>query len=216
MAEEPYALSAAPFVPATDDLDEVARAATYCRGCHLWRVGSQTVFGAGNKRARIMLIGEQPGDREDLEGVPFVGPAGRVLRQGLAEAAIDPQDIYMTNAVKHFKWVPKGTRRIHKKPNRPEISACRPWLDAELRIVDPEAILLLGATASQALLGSKFKVTEQRGRALDNPWGRLVVATVHPSSILRALGDDERRQAMEQFVADLKMVASALKHRRAA
>jgi uracil-DNA glycosylase family protein len=163
-----------------------------------------------------MLIGEQPGDREDLEGVPFVGPAGRVLRQGLAEAAIDPQDIYMTNAVKHFKWVPKGTRRIHKKPNRPEISACRPWLDAELRIVDPEAILLLGATASQALLGSNFKVTEQRGRALDNPWGRLVVATVHPSSILRALGDDERRQAMEQFVADLKMVASALKNRRAA
>lgn len=214
--EKPYYGSAAPLVPDTGSLEEVEAAAKGCTACHLWRYGTQTVFGEGAANARVMLVGEQPGDKEDLAGKPFVGPAGKLLDKCLQEAGIDPADVYSTNAVKHFKWVPKGARRIHKKPNRPEINACRPWLDAELRIVQPEALVLLGATAAQALLGPDFRVTQHRGKAIKSDLAPVVIATVHPSSILRAVDDESRRQQREQFVNDLKAVAEALQVRRAA
>jgi uracil-DNA glycosylase len=216
IADEPYYGSAAPLIPENPTLPKVEAAAKGCKACHLWRYGTQTVFGDGAAKARIMLVGEQPGDKEDLAGKPFVGPAGKILDKALAEAGIDPADVYTTNAVKHFKWVPKGARRIHKKPNRPEINACRPWLDTELRLVQPEVLVLLGSTAAQALLGSDFKVTQNRGKAIESTLAPLVVATVHPSSILRAIDAESRREQYKQFVGDLQMVAKALLQRHAA
>jgi uracil-DNA glycosylase len=192
-------------------LSVLRREASECRACDLWRNATQTVFGEGRARARVMLVGEQPGDREDLEGHPFVGPAGRVLHEALDGAGIDRADVYVTNAVKHFKWKARGKRRIHDKPNRGEVAACRPWLDGELASVAPQVLVPLGATAAQALLGGAFRVTKERGKPLENTGlAPFVVATVHPSSILRAPTGDDRRQGLRDLVADLKVVAALL------
>ena len=206
-------MTAAPFVPGTRVLSKLARAARGCRGCPLWRHATQTVFGEGPARARVLMIGEQPGDREDREGRPFVGPAGHLLDQALAGAGIVRDEVYVTNAVKHFKWEPAGKRRLHKKPSAREIAACRPWLEAELEALRPEVVVALGATAAQDLLGAKFRVTQERGKIFrDVPGlgGAALVATVHPSSILR--GDPiERATALADFVADLRIVAGLLR-----
>lgn len=186
------------------------KAAATCRACDLWKSGTQTVFGEGTRAAEVMLVGEQPGDREDIEGAPFVGPAGRMLDKALIEADIERRGVYLTNVVKHFKWEPRGKRRIHKKPNMQQISACRPWLDAELRAVHPRAVVCLGATAAQALIGRGFKVSTQRGELVDSPLAEIVTATVHPSSILRAPDDEARRIAYKEFVRDLTGVRTAL------
>jgi DNA polymerase len=191
-------------------IDEARTAAAGCRACDLWRLGTQTVFGDGPPEARLLLAGEQPGDREDLAGEPFVGPAGRLLDDALEEAGIERDDVYLTNAVKHFKWRPSGKRRIHDKPSWSQIQACRPWLDLELRLVRPEVVVLLGATAAQSLLGKQFRVTRERGRVLEAPFARAVVATVHPSSILRAR-DTERQAAFAGLVADLTVARHALR-----
>ena len=191
-------------------IDEARAAAVGCRACELWRRGTQTVFGDGPSEARLLLVGEQPGDREDLAGEPFVGPAGRVLDAALADAGIDRDDAYLTNAVKHFKWRPSGKRRIHDKPSWSQIQACRPWLDLELQLVRPEVVVLLGATAAQSLLGRQFRVTRERGRVLEVPFARAAVATVHPSSILRAR-DAERESAFGGLVADLEVARRALR-----
>jgi uracil-DNA glycosylase len=188
-------------------LEELRAGAAGCRACDLWKTGTQTVFGEGSDKAEVMMVGEQPGDREDIEGRPFVGPAGRVLDDALEQVGIDRGLVYVTNVVKHFKWRPRGKRRIHQKPNMEEVRACRPWLDSELAIVKPRVLVCLGSVAAQALLGREFRVTRERGRFVDSPLAEKVTATVHPSSILRA-GDDEGRQvAMERFVADLRLVA---------
>ena len=187
------------------------RQAADCRACDLWRNATQTVFGEGRASARVMLVGEQPGDREDLEGHPFVGPAGRVLDDALDAAGIDRDAVYVTNAVKHFKWTARGKRRIHDKPNAAEVAACRRWLDAELAAVAPEVLVPLGATAAQALLGRAFKVTRQRGQPLeDTGLARWVVATVHPSSILRQPDSETRHAAEQELAADLAVVAELL------
>jgi DNA polymerase len=200
--------TAAPFLPARKTLASLRRAAAGCAGCDLHHLGTQTVFGEGPVPADVMLVGEQPGDREDVEGRPFVGPAGRVLDQALEEAGLHRERVYLSNAVKHFRFEMRGKRRIHRKPSMAQLSACRPWLEAELSIVRPEILVLLGATAAQALMGRRFKVTERRGEVLDVPeLGCHVVATVHPSSILRA-GDDRDRQR-EAFVRDLRVVVRA-------
>jgi uracil-DNA glycosylase len=191
-------------------LERVAETARGCKACDLYKRGTQTVFGEGPKRARLMLIGEQPGDAEDLAGHPFVGPAGKLLDRALEQAGIDRKTVYVTNVVKHFKWEPRGKRRIHAKPNAAEIGACRPWLETEIALVRPHALVCLGATAAQALLGKTFKVSKQRGEFVESSLARLVMATVHPSSILRARDDDSRRQEMEWFVADLRKLAGAL------
>jgi uracil-DNA glycosylase len=177
--------------------------AAACTRCDLYRHATQTVFGEGARHARVMLVGEQPGDQEDKQGHPFVGPAGRLLDDALAAAGIDRDEVYVTNAVKHFKWEPRGKRRLHQKPNARELAACRPWLEAELAVVRPELVIALGATAAQALFGRAFRVTKERGRDLPTPWARHALATVHPSSILRAPDDAARRQALRDFVADL-------------
>ena len=203
--------TAAPLVPAKPTLPSLRRTAAGCRACDLWRRGTQTVFGEGSSRARVMLVGEQPGDREDLEGRPFVGPAGRVLDAALEKAGIDRSAVYVSNAVKHFKWEPRGKRRIHQKPNSVEIAACRPWLDAELAVVRPDVLVCLGATAAQALLGRSFRVSRQRGRFVTSALAPRVLATVHPSSILRAPDAETRRAETERFVSDLKKVAHALR-----
>ena len=198
------------LIPARPSLPKLREAAAGCKACELWRCGTQTVFGAGPRRARLMLVGEQPGDREDREGQPFVGPAGRLLDEALEEAGIARADVYLTNIVKHFRWKPqagKGGKRIHAKPGREHVSACRPWLDAEIAVVEPELLVPLGATAAQGLLGSSFRVTRERGKAHELD-GLRVVATVHPSSILRA---GERRHAERAgFVADLRRVRELL------
>ena len=183
-----------------------------CRGCHLWTLGTQTVFGEGPKRARVMFVGEQPGDQEDRAGHPFVGPAGRLLDSALEQAGIDRDDVYVTNAVKHFKWErgEKSARRIHKKPNDAEVRACHPWLDEEIRLVQPEVVVCLGATAAQSIMGKSFKVTKERGKAVKAPYGGTVIATVHPSSVLRAPDAEARAQAEREFVADIKKVARQL------
>jgi DNA polymerase len=199
--------TAAPLVPARPTTRKLREAAADCRACPLWKDATQTVFGEGPARAKVVLVGEQPGDREDREGHPFVGPAGRVLDDALADAGIDRKQVYLTNAVKHFKWTARGKRRIHQKPNAEEIAACRPWLDAELAAVTPEVLVALGATAAQALLGRGFRVTRERGVPVDSDLAPNVLATVHPSSILRARDDAERREAYEAFVADLRVVA---------
>jgi uracil-DNA glycosylase len=199
------------FGPETSSLEELREAAADCKACDLWKTGTQTVFGEGAESAEIVFVGEQPGDKEDLEGRPFVGPAGRVLDEGLDAAGIDRSLAYVTNAVKHFKWVGRGKRRIHQKPNAAELTACRPWLDAELVVVQPKVLVALGATAAQALLGRQFRVTQQRGVPVESDLAPHVVATVHPSSILRQETEDDRAAAMKDFVADLKVVAKLLR-----
>ncbi|HET9013505.1 MAG TPA: UdgX family uracil-DNA binding protein [Gemmatimonadaceae bacterium] len=200
--------SAADFLPARVSLPALRRAAAGCRGCHLWRVGTQTVFGAGARSARVMFVGEQPGDQEDLAGRPFVGPSGRLLDAALERVGLDRGDTYVTNAVKHFKWVPDpgGKRRIHKTPNASEIRACNPWLDAELAVVKPRVVVALGATAAKALFGRSFRVTAQRGRVVSTPLADAGFATVHPSAVLRTPGE-ERADAERAFVNDLRKVA---------
>jgi DNA polymerase len=207
--------SAADFLPARRTLSALRAAAASCHGCPLWARGTQTVFGEGPRRARVMLVGEQPGHEEDLAGKPFVGPAGRVLDRALETAGIARTDVYVTNVVKHFKWVPKGKRRIHAKPNQMEISACLPWLEAELDVIKPVVLVCLGATAAQALLGPKFRVTKQRGEWVQARWAPYVTATVHPSAILRAPDDAARHAEMERFVADLKRIPPILAARAA-
>jgi DNA polymerase len=185
-------------------------AAADCRGCDLYARATQVVFGAGPRRARVLLIGEQPGDREDLEGAPFVGPAGGILRRALADAGIDPDEAYVTNAVKHFSWEPRGKRRLHKKPRVSEIEACRPWLDAELEAVAPGLIVCLGATAAQTILGRTFRLTMHRGEVIRRPGASPVVATIHPSAVLRAPDHESREAAYQSFVADLRLAAATL------
>ncbi len=193
--------------PSGADLQTLRRMAVACRACDLWKRGTQTVFGEGSERAAMMLVGEQPGNEEDLAGHPFVGPAGKLLDRALDEAGIDRSRVYVTNVVKHFKWEPRGKRRIHQKPNSREIAACRPWLEAEIASVKPRVTVCLGATAAQALLGPQFRVTRERGRLVDSPLAGKVLATVHPSAILRAPDDETRRSEMRRFVADLKRAA---------
>jgi uracil-DNA glycosylase family protein len=214
-ASRTLGISAADFLPKDLSLPSLQAAAKNCRGCDLWKSGTQTVFGEGKPGAKIMMVGEQPGDREDLAGRPFVGPAGAVLDKALAAAGIDRGEVYVTNIVKHFKWTRQGKRRIHKKPSSREIAACRPWLDAELRVVRPRIVVCLGATAAQAIFGNRFRVTQQRGRIIQRE-GLLYTATVHPSSILRAQDDESRHREMELFVRDLTKIAAVLGARRAA
>jgi uracil-DNA glycosylase family protein len=203
--------SAAALVPERPSLPKLREAAAGCKACDLWKTGTQTVFGEGTSNAEIVFVGEQPGDKEDLAGRPFVGPAGRILDEALETAEIDRSLVYVTNAVKHFKWQARGKRRIHQKPNAAEVAACRPWLDAELAVVKPKIVVALGATAAQALLGRSFRVTKQRGEPIaDTGIAEYVVATVHPSSILRQDTDDDRRRALEDLVADLRVVARLL------
>ena len=204
-------MSAADFIPPRPTLERLREAAAGCRGCDLWRNATQTVFGEGPKRADVMLVGEQPGDQEDRQGHPFVGPSGRLLDEGLSAAGIDRARVYVTNAVKHFKFVrvELTRRRLHKKPAPGEVRACHPWLEEEIRLLRPRVIVALGATAAQALLGPKFKVTEQRGRTVKSEWAGTVIATVHPSSILR--GEPAEREAnFAAFVDDLRVVAGLL------
>jgi uracil-DNA glycosylase len=191
-------------------LTGLRKEAADCRACPLWESATQTVFGAGSARSAAMFVGEQPGDREDLAGAPFVGPAGRVLDDALVQAGIDRRAVYVTNAVKHFKWEPRGKRRIHAKPSWSELAACRPWLDAELAVVRPRVLVCLGATAAQSLLGRQFRVTKQRGEWLESDLAEHVTATIHPSAILRQRDDESRHAEMKAFVEDLKLVASVL------
>jgi uracil-DNA glycosylase family protein len=201
---------ARPFIPDSGGLKALREAAAGCRGCHLWEPAGQTVFGEGLKGSRFMLVGEQPGDREDREGRPFVGPAGRELDRGLEAAGIERGDAYVTNVVKHFKFEERGKRRIHQTPKRFEVEACRPWLDEELAQVAPEALIVLGATAGKALFGASFRITRERGRLLDSELAPVVSATIHPSAILRSRDDDERAAEREAFASDLRVVAGAL------
>jgi uracil-DNA glycosylase len=202
----------APVPPDAKGIDDLRQAAMGCTACPLHKTGTQTVFGEGPDDAQIVFVGEQPGDEEDKEGEPFVGPSGRLLDQSLDEVGLDRERIYVTNAVKHFKWEPRGKRRIHQKPNAAEQASCRPWLDAELAALQPEALVLLGATAAQSLLGKSFRVTQQRGEVLESDIAPLVMATVHPSSVLRAPAE-EREAARAAFVADLRNLATALHER---
>jgi uracil-DNA glycosylase len=200
----------------TPSLENLRREARHCKACDLWKNATQTVFGEGPASAKVMLVGEQPGDQEDLQGHPFVGPAGKILQEALAEAGIDRAEVYVTNVVKHFKWAPapRGKRRIHKKPRYSEINACRPWLDSELEAVRPEVLVCLGATAAQSLLGRKFSVLRERGKPVASSLAPVVVATVHPSSILRAPDSEARHAQMREFVRDLTHVADLLKRQR--
>jgi DNA polymerase len=199
--------TAAPRIPDRPGLRNLREAAAGCRACPLWKRGTQTVFGAGRRSSKVMLVGEQPGDREDREGKPFVGPAGRVLDEALAEAGIDRGDAYVTNVVKHFKWISRGKRRIHQRPNAEEITACRPWLEAELQVVKPRVMVCFGATAAKALLGSDFRVTRDRGKLVESDLARIATGTVHPSSILRIDDAEERRVARDELADDLREVA---------
>ena len=198
---------AAPLVPARPTLKKLKEAAAGCKACPLWKTGTQTVFGEGSPKSEVMFVGELPGDQEDKAGAPFVGPAGKLLDRALEEAAIDRSSTYVTNVVKHFKWKAQGKRRIHQKPNWSEIAACMPWLEAELSVVKPQVLVCLGATAAQALLGRQFRVTQHRGEALTSDLAPVVMATVHPSSILRA---DDREAEFSAFVDDLRTVAAHL------
>jgi uracil-DNA glycosylase len=209
MARARATTSAANFVPPELSLPALREAAAGCKGCELWKVGTQTVFGEGPRSAAVMFVGEQPGDQEDRVGKPFVGPAGRLLDKALAEAGIDRSTTYMTNAVKHFKWQARGKRRIHQKPTWAEITACRPWLEAELAVVHPRVLVLLGATAAQSLLGREFRVTQSRGSLVESDLAGAVTATIHPSAILR--GEPEQRETeFAAFVDDLRFVAGLL------
>ena len=195
------------LLPDRPTLPGVRKIAAGCKACDLYKRGTQTVFGEGPPKAELMLVGEQPGDAEDLAGHPFVGPAGRLLDTALEEVGIDRSQVYVTNVVKHFKWEPRGKRRIHAKPNSAEIGACRPWLEVEIALVKPRVLVCLGATAAQALLGKSFKVSQQRGTVVPSPLAPIVSATVHPSSILRAPDDETRREEMRRFVKDLRTIA---------
>jgi uracil-DNA glycosylase family protein len=203
-------MAAAAYVPERPTLTSLRAAAAGCRACPLWENATQTVFGEGAQQAQVMLVGEQPGDQEDRQGRPFVGPAGRLLDEALVEAGIDRSLAYVTNAVKHFKWEPRGKRRIHAKPSWTELAACRPWLDAELEVVRPRALVLLGATAAQSLLGKQFRVTRERGRFVESDIAEFVLATIHPSAILRQRDDESRRAEYAAFVNDLRPVAEVL------
>jgi uracil-DNA glycosylase len=205
--------SAAALIPARSTLPELRTIATDCRACDLWKKGTQTVFGEGPSSARVMFVGEQPGDREDIEGRPFVGPAGRILDEALVKAGISRDDVYVTNVVKHFRWeaASRGKRRIHKKPRASEINACRPWLDAELAQVQPRVLVCLGATAAQSLLGREFSVSRDRGEFVKSPLAPHVMATVHPSSILRSPDSETRKAEMLLFIKDLKKVVPLLR-----
>lgn len=196
-----------PLIPLNRTIEELRQDAKNCKACDLWRIGTQTVFGAGAAHPKIMFVGEQPGNQEDLEGKPFVGPAGKLLDTALEKAGIDRSKTYVTNAVKHFKWDPRGKRRIHKKPNAAEIAACRPWLDAEIAALRPQVIVCLGATAAQALLGRDFRVTQHRGELMKSSLAPFLMATVHPSSILRAPDEETRHNEMQRFIHDLKQLA---------
>ncbi len=200
--------SAAALIPPKPTLPKLKAAAADCRACPLWELGTQTVFGEGLPQAEVVLVGEQPGDQEDLAGRPFVGPAGRLLDSALEQAGIDRKLAYVTNVVKHFKWQPRGKRRIHQKPNAAEVAACRPWLEAELALLEPKVLVCLGATAAQALLGRGFRVSKDRGVPVESDLAPVVMATVHPSSILRA---DDREGEMAMFVEDLRRVAEVLR-----
>ena len=198
------------LLPDELSIEALQEAAAGCRACDLWSRATQTVFGEGPESARVLMVGEQPGDQEDRAGRPFVGPAGQVLDQALEAAGIDRSLVYVTNVVKHFKWTARGKRRIHERPDREEISACLPWLEAEFGVIKPDVIVCLGATAAQALLGSDFRVTRQRGQIMASTFGAPIMATVHPSSILRAPDEQSRRQAMGSFVADLRHLRAYL------
>ena len=206
----PEGAPASELIPPRPTLPSVRTAAEDCHACELWKKGTQTVFGEGSKNARLMLIGEQPGDQEDKIGRPFVGPAGKLLDRALEAAGIDRDHVYVTNVVKHFNWEPRGKWRIHKKPRPSHIAACRPWLDIEFAIVKPRAVVLLGATAAQAVLGAAFRVTQHRGELIDSPIAPIVLATVHPSSLLRAPDDETRHRETERFIDDLRLVIRAL------
>jgi DNA polymerase len=202
-----YARPAMP--PNSSSLSTVRKAAENCTACHLYKRATQTVFGEGPKKASMMLVGEQPGDHEDVAGKPFVGPAGKIMDRALAEAEIDRKEVYVTNAVKHFKWEPRGKRRIHQKPNSREVAACRPWLEAELRLVRPKLLVVLGSTAGQAIFGPSFRVTRERGKVLSSTLAPKVVATVHPSSLLRQPDEESRRREYKHFVDDLRVALKA-------
>jgi len=204
-------MSAADFLPDRRSLTALREAATGCRGCELYEDATQTVFGEGRAKARMVLVGETPGDQEDRQGKPFVGPAGRELDRALERAGIERNDAYVTNAVKHFRFQERGKRRIHQKPDARHVKACRPWLDAELALIKPEALIVMGATAAQALLGASFKVTKERGKLIDTDLARIVVATIHPSAILRERDDDARHLQREAFTSDLMVAAEALR-----
>jgi len=204
--------SAAPYVPAHRTLAALRAAAARCRGCDLYQRATQTVFGEGPETAAVMMVGEQPGNDEDLAGRPFVGPAGKLLDRALAEAGLDRRQIYVTNIVKHFKWKPQGKRRIHDKPNAAEVEACRPWFQTELDLIQPEILVCLGATAAQALLGRSFKISVERGRFVQSPLAPRVFAIVHPSSLLRMPDEETRRAETRRFIDELKLVARAAAH----
>ena len=199
--------TAAPLIPERPTVKKLREAAAGCKACPLWETGTQTVFGEGSAKADVVFVGEQPGDQEDLEGRPFVGPAGKLLDQALEETGIDREQVYVTNVVKHFKWKSQGKRRIHQKPNWKEIGACRPWLDAEVAVLKPRVLVCLGATAAQALLGRDFRVSRQRGELVESPLAEKTIATVHPSSILRA---EDRDVQFEEFVRDLRKIAALI------
>jgi len=206
--------SAADFLPSKRDLKSLSIAARTCRGCELYQHATQTVFGAGPSAARLMLVGEQPGDQEDRTGAPFVGPAGRVLDEALEEAGIDRDDVYVTNAVKHFKSIKRDKRRLHAKPSAREAAACRPWLEAEIEAIHPDVLICLGATAAQSLLGSAFRLTQHLGEPVESHWVPWMLATYHPSAILRAPDEAARAEMREQLVRDLRQAAKQLKGAR--
>ncbi len=201
---------ASQWIPAQRDLASMREAISDCRGCDLWRGATQAVFGAGAESAHLMLVGEQPGDQEDRHGLPFVGPAGRLLDRALAMAGINRTEIYVTNAVKHFKWQFRGNRRLHERPSVTEMKACRPWLEAEIERVHPELLIALGATAAQSLLGTPIRVTQQRGKPLPSEWGIPVLVTIHPSAILRIPDESGRREAIERLADDLRRAVRSL------
>ena len=208
--------TAAPLIPSRPTLKKLKTVAAECQACDLWRTGTQTVFGEGETSSTVMFVGEQPGSSEDLQGRPFVGPAGSLLDRALGEAGIDREKVYVTNVVKHFKWEPRGKKRIHKKPNAAEITACRPWLQAEIDVIKPRVIICLGSTAAQALIGPKFRVSTQRATFVQSPLAPFVTATVHPSSILRAPSDERRHEEMARFTSDLKKILKAIEEPAAA
>ena len=211
MPKKPFKSAAEDMIPPRPTLASLKDAAAGCQACDLWKTGTQTVFGEGARRVKVMFIGEQPGNEEDLSGRPFVGPAGRLLDDALKTAGIDRKQTYVTNVVKHFKWEPRGKRRIHKKPNSLEIASCRPWLEAEIALIKPDVIVALGATAAQSLLGPQFRVTKQRGEFIPSTLAPYVMATVHPSSILRAPDDETRHLELRSFIDDLKKLAKVIK-----
>ena len=208
---EMKAEAASPPIPTRPTIAKLQKAARDCRACPLWKTGTQTVFGDGARGATVVFVGEQPGNDEDLAGKPFIGPAGKLLDRALVEAGIDRREVYVTNTVKHFKWEPRGKRRIHKKPSAREIAACRPWLEAELAVLKPKVLVCLGATAAQALLGKDFRVSQQRGAFVKSALAEHVIATVHPSSILRMPDEQKRHEEFLHFVADLKKVVNVIR-----